>query len=82
MWKTCEAKWKIKIKTVSQSNIGFVSVTEAGSNRMFSLDVTAAMFVSLNKETAGILVSPTNPPGIELCSYANVSFVLVEKHAH
>ena len=33
---------------------------------MFSRDVEAAM-----------LLSPTNPPGIELCY-----FVLVDKHAH
>ena len=48
----------LRSETVSESNIGFLSVTEAGSNRMFSRDVTAAMFVSLNKETAAILVSP------------------------
>ena len=29
-----------------------------------------------------MLVSPTNPPGIELCSYASIFFVLVEKRAH
>ena len=33
---------------------------------MFSRDVTVLMFVSLNKETAAMLLSPTNPPGIEL----------------
>ena len=75
----------LRSETVCQSNIGFVSVTEAGSNRMFSCDVTAAMsvslnketaamLVSLNKETAAILMSSTNPPEIELCSYANVFF--------
>ena len=37
-----------------------------GLNRVFSRDVTAAMLVSLNKGTAAMLVSPTNPPGIEL----------------
>ena len=30
------------------------------------------MFVPLNKGTAAMLVSETNPPGIELYSYANV----------
>ena len=44
-------------------------------NRAFSPDVTAAMLVSLNKGTASILVSPTIPPGIELYSYANLSFL-------
>ena len=90
----------LRSETVCQSNIGFVSVTEAGSNRMFSCDVTAAMsvslnketaamlvslnketaamLVSLNKETAAILMSSTNPSEIELCSYANVFFRLVE----
>ena len=33
---------------------------------VFSRDVTAAMLVSLNKGTAAMLMSPTNPPGIEL----------------
>ena len=41
---------------------------------MFSCDVTAAMLVSLNNGTAAMLVSPTNPPGIELYSYADVFF--------
>ena len=37
---------------------------------MFSGDVTAAMLVSLiKKRTAAMLVSPTNPLGIELYSY-------------
>ena len=35
-------------------------------NRVFSRDVTAAMFVSLNKGTAAMLVFPINPPGSEL----------------
>ena len=41
---------------------------------MFSRDVTAAMLVSLNKEMAAMLVSPINPPGIELFYHANVFF--------
>ena len=43
-------------------------------NRVFSRDVTEAMFLSLNKGTVAMLVSPTNPPGTELYSYANVFF--------
>ena len=47
-------------------------------NRVFSCDVTGAMLgamlVSLNRGTAALLVSPTNPLGIELYSYANVLF--------
>ena len=37
------------------------------------------MLVSLNKETAAMLVSPTNPPGIELFSYANILFCFRRK---
>ena len=32
---------------------------------MFSRDVTAAMLVFLNNGTVAMLVSPTNPPGIQ-----------------
>ena len=42
--------------------------------RVFSRDVTGAMLVSLNKGTVALLVSPTNPPGIEFYSYAKVFF--------
>ena len=42
------------------------------ADRVFSSDVTAAMLVSLNKGTAAMLVSPTNPSGMELFYYANV----------
>ena len=47
-----------------------------GTYTVFSCDVTAAMFVSLNKGTATMLVSPTNPPRIEVYSCANVFFCL------
>ena len=42
--------------------------------RVSSHDVTAAMLVPLHKGTAAILVSPTNPLGIELYSYASAFF--------
>ena len=42
----------------------------------------AAVLVSLNKGTLVVLVALTNPLEIELYSYANVFFVLVEKHTH
>ena len=42
---------------------------------VFSRDVRSAMLVSPNKGAAAMLVSPTNPPGIELYSYAKFSFV-------
>ena len=43
-------------------------------NRAFSLDVTAAMLVSQNKEMVAMLVSQTKPLGIELYFYANTLF--------
>ena len=47
-----------------------------GTYTVFSRDVTAAMLVSLNKGTATMLVSPANPPRIEVYSCANVFFCL------
>ena len=37
---------------------------------MFSHDVTAAILMSQNNETAAMLVSQINPLGVELFSYA------------
>ena len=37
-------------------------------------DVMAAILVSQNNERAAMLVSPTNPVGVKLFSYANASF--------
>ena len=51
-------------------------------NRVFSRDVTAAMLVSLNNGTAAMLLYASNPPGIELDSHANVSFICVEKQGY
>ena len=47
--------------------------------KSFSCDVTLAMLVYLNKGTVAMLVSPTNPLGIELYSYANVLFCFALK---
>jgi len=47
-----------------------------------SRDVTAAMLMSLNKGAAAMFVSPTNPLGIEVYSYAKFAFFLVDKYAH
>ena len=41
---------------------------------MFIHDVTAAILVSQNNETAAMLVSQTSPLGVELFSYANAFF--------
>ena len=42
--------------------------------RVFSHDVTVAILVSQNNETAAMLVSQTSPLGVELFSYANAFF--------
>ena len=42
--------------------------------RVFSHDVTAAILVSQNNETAAMFVSQTSPVGVELFSYANAFF--------
>ena len=42
--------------------------------RVFSHDVTAAILVSQNNESAAMLVSQTTPVGIELFSYVNAFF--------
>ena len=43
-------------------------------NRVFSHDVMAAILVSQNNETMAMLVSQTNPVGVELFSYAKAFF--------
>ena len=42
--------------------------------RAFSRDVTSAILVFLNNDTAAMLVSPINPVGVELFSYAKTFF--------
>ena len=42
--------------------------------RVFSHDVTVAILVSQNNETAAMLVSQTSPVGVELFSYVNAFF--------
>ena len=42
--------------------------------RAFSHDVTVAILVFQNNEAAVMLVSPTNPVGVELFSYVNALF--------
>ena len=43
-------------------------------HRVFSRDVTSAILVFLNNDTAAMLVSPINPVGVELFSYAKTFF--------
>ena len=43
-------------------------------NRVFSHDVTVAMFLYQNKGTAALILYQANPLGIELCFYANTLF--------
>ena len=59
----------------------FIWISSAGNlqvtyffNRVFSHDITAAILVSQNNETAAMLVSQTGPLGVELFSYANAFF--------
>ena len=74
-----DLKWsQEKTKTMVMQNLGgqtksIMTFSEV-AYRVFSRDVTAAMLVSLNKETAAMLVSPTKPPGIELYYHANLFF--------
>ena len=42
--------------------------------RVFSHDVIVAILVPHNNKTAAMLVSQTNPVGVELFSYANAFF--------
>ena len=44
-------------------------------NAVFARGVTAAMLVSVNKETAAMLMAPTSPLGIELDFHAKIFFV-------
>ena len=50
------------------------SINSNFTNRVFSHDVTVAILVSENNEKAAMLVSQTNPVGVELLSYANAFF--------
>ena len=47
---------------------------EGRSNSWILHDVTAAMLVSPNNEMAAMLMSRSNPPGIESYYYTNVFF--------
>ena len=47
---------------------------------VFSHDLTAAILVSQNNETAAMLVAQTSPLGVELFSYAKLSFVPINLH--
>ena len=69
----------LKVPLYNIDQISSRSYIKGEHNRVFSRDVTAAMLVSLNKETAAMLVTPTNPPGFELFSYANAFFCFALK---
>ena len=51
-----------------------LSINHVAINRVFSHDVTEAILVSQNNETAAILVSQASPVGVELFSYVNAFF--------
>ena len=63
--KKIRAKKKVKKKKIH---------AEGRSNSWILHDVTAAMLVSPNNEMAAMLVSRSNPSGIESYYYANVFF--------
>ena len=48
--------------------------------RLFSHDVTEAILVSQNNETAAMLVSQTNPVGVKLFSYVKAFFCSINLH--
>ena len=53
----------------TRSNLMLAKIIESYRNyRVFSHDVTAAILASQNNETAAMLVSQTNPLGVELFS--------------
>ena len=60
--------------TADCRNRGISASFKAGFYRVFSYDVTVAMLVSQNNETAAMLVSQTSPLGVKLFSYAYASF--------
>ena len=51
-----------------------VCLSEFRVYKVFSHDVTVAIMVSQNNETAAMLVSHTSSVGVELLSYANAFF--------
>ena len=73
-----------KLKTMPVQNFGGttknVMVFLKKIYRVFSHDVTAAILVYQNNETATMLVSQTSPLGVELFSHAN-AFVCYNKFA-
>ena len=48
--------------------------------RVFSHDITAAILLSQNNETAAMLVCQISPVGVELLSYANAFFCSIHLH--
>ena len=59
----------------TRSNLMLAKIIESYRNyRVFSHDVAVAILVSHNNETAAMLVSQTNPLGVELFSYAKAFF--------
>ena len=49
-------------------------LVHAAKSRVFSHDVTAAILVSQNNETAAMLASQTSPVGVEHFAYVNAFF--------
>ena len=67
-------KMKPKKKNKNFNFVGYCFRRNIILYRVFSHDVTVAILVSQNNETAAMLVSKTSPLGVELFSYANAFF--------
>ena len=60
----------------SQNLVTTIKTDRKAKYRAFSRDITAAILVFQNKETAAILVSRTSRFGVELYFYAKIAFCL------
>ena len=59
-----------------------MAVCGGSTDRVFSHDITTAILVSENNETAAMLVSQTSPLRVELFSYASALFCYNKNAGH
>ena len=64
----------VRAKHARDKNDHACAELKATHDRAFSHDVTAAILVSQNNETAAMLVSQTSPVGVEFFSYVNAFY--------
>ena len=62
------------LSTYSLRKCKEISLENLSVDRVFSHDVTAAILMCQDNETATIFVFQTNPVGVELFSYSNALF--------